>query len=57
MDFATGYEGVNKQGLQYVVLDGKISKRTRVKFLLDDEEVLTTKCNWLQTMSSQRTVF
>lgn len=43
MDFATGYEGVNKQGLQYVVLDGKISKRTRVKFLLDDEEVLTTK--------------
>ena len=26
-DFKTGTKGVNKQGLTYVVLDGKVSKK------------------------------
>ncbi len=43
MDFTTGFIGTNKQGLAYEVVDGKISKKTRVKFLLDGAEVLTTK--------------
>lgn len=43
MDFATGFIGTNKQGLEYEVIDGKISKKTKVRFLLDGAEVLTTK--------------
>ena len=43
MDFATGFIGINKQGLEYQVIDGKISKKTKVRFLLDGAEVITTK--------------
>lgn len=43
MDFATGYVGINKQGLEYEVLDGKISKKTRIKFRIDGVELVTTK--------------
>ena len=43
MDFATGFIGINKQGLEYEVIDGKISKKTKVRFLLDGAEVITTK--------------
>lgn len=42
-DFKTGTKGVNKQGLAYVVLDGKVSKKTKIKFENDGAEVVTTK--------------
>lgn len=43
MDFSTGFIGTNKQGLEYEVIDGKISKKTRIKFKIDDAELITTK--------------
>src|SRR5574343_949626 len=43
MDFQQGYIGVNKQGLEYEVLDGRVSKKTKIRFSLDGQEVVTTK--------------
>lgn len=43
MDFCTGYVGKNKEGLYYKVIDGSISKRTKIKFLIDGTELVTTK--------------
>lgn len=43
MEFIAGYRGVNKQGLEYEVLDGRIAKKTRIRFDIDGEEVVTTR--------------
>lgn len=43
MQFPTGYYGVNKQGLEFVVLDASLSKKTKIKFLMDNAEVVTTQ--------------
>lgn len=43
MEFITGYRGVNKQGLEYEVLDGRIAKKTKIRFDIDGEEVITTR--------------
>lgn len=43
MEFSTGYVGKNKEGLEYEVLDGSLSKKTVIKFLVDGAEVVTTK--------------
>ena len=43
MDFQQGYIGVNKQGLEYEVLDGRVSKKTKIRFSIDSQEVVTTK--------------
>lgn len=43
MKFITGYKGVNKQGLEYVVLDGRIAKKTKIRFIIDGEELVTTR--------------
>lgn len=45
--FETGYRGVNKQGLEYEILDGTRSKATVIKFIIDDTVVTTTK-NYLK---------
>lgn len=42
-NFETGIKGVNKQGLSYEVIDGKISKKTRIRFSDDGAELVTTK--------------
>jgi hypothetical protein len=34
---------VNKQGLQYEVLDARLAKKIKIKFLLDSTELVTTK--------------
>lgn len=43
MEFITGYRGVNKQGLGYEVVDGRIAKKTKIRFDIDGEEVITTR--------------
>ena len=43
MEFNTNYQGVNKQGLRYLILDGSRTKRIKIKFEIDNLEVITTK--------------
>lgn len=43
MEFSTGFIGKNKQGLEYEVIDGAISKRTKIRFVIDGVELTTTK--------------
>lgn len=43
MEFNTGDTGTNNQGLSYVVVCGKVSKKTLIRFDLDNAEVRTTK--------------
>lgn len=43
MEFVTGYRGINKQNLEYEVMDGTIAHKTIVRFLIDDAEVITTR--------------
>lgn len=43
MSFITGCTGFNKEGLQYEVLDGSLSKKTKIRFLIDGVELVTTK--------------
>lgn len=43
MSFTTGYKGINKEGLEYEVVDGNLSKKTRIRFLIDGLELTTTR--------------
>lgn len=41
--FISGYRGVNKQGLDYEVIEDKLAKKTKIKFDFDGAEVVTTR--------------
>lgn len=43
MTFATGYKGFNKEDLEYEVIDGSVAKKTVIKFIIDDTDVVTTR--------------
>ena len=43
--FIIGYRGVNKQGLDYEVIDDRLAKKTKIKFDLDGAVVETTSAN------------
>lgn len=42
MDFITGFVGVNKEGLEYDVIDGSRKHYIKVRFKIDNAEVVTT---------------
>jgi len=46
--FIKGYRGVNKQGLGYEVIDDRLAKKTKIKFDIDNAEVVTTR-HYLRT--------
>lgn len=41
--FETGFVGFNKQGLEFIVLDGTLSHKTLIQFKVDNVQVTTTK--------------
>lgn len=47
MNFATGFIGKNKEGLEYEVIDGKRKHYIKIRFKVDGAEVITTN-NYLQ---------
>lgn len=42
MEFTTGFNGTNKEGLDYEVVDGSRKHHIKIQFKLDGSEVTTT---------------